>query len=442
MINFKSESANKTQQNNAKILFGSKGVTVLNKLEEYSKEKALSTVGIDAVLEVLKTKYTELLEKFAASKTGKTLASNCKKLASAKTFAAIIKNTKAIKVLKSFDKFSTVSSPVKLEDQSPAVKDFGSILASLYAKDSWEEYTAEVENLTQTKVKEAGIADNGADEGLYVTLKNGNTAYFVGKSASKRFFRKLGVSVPVDLIYVDTMSKDGPYSGDPDIVPGTLLTAKTASQRAGLFKTFMTWFKQGVRATSTGHTKAKWVDMSPKGKATHYIERDIVAKLDSKNRFDLNDEETSDMVDLLKMSKVSGVEVIDRSGPAGGNPFVRIVGTRTALNDLINEFESEGDPDARNMMPIKPLKSKPNLKDLPRVTLRVNTRASAKGRETTSQINSAVKKASYYYVHNGATYLFDDKGVRVRPYVTAVSKTALKGLVKLPKSVVSVKPQK
>lgn len=112
MINFKSESANKTQQNNAKIMFGSKGVSILAKLEEYSKEKSLDTAGIDALLNVLKTKDTALLEKFVSSKTGKTLVSNCKKLASAKTFAAIIKNVKAIKPLKSFDKFTGAGSIV------------------------------------------------------------------------------------------------------------------------------------------------------------------------------------------------------------------------------------------------------------------------------------------------------------------------------------------
>lgn len=106
MINFKSESANKTQQNNAKILFGKTGLTVLKKLEEYSKEKQLDTSGIDALLEVLKTKDTPVLEKFASSKTGKTLVTNCKQLAKAKSFAAIMKNIKAIKPLKSFDKFN------------------------------------------------------------------------------------------------------------------------------------------------------------------------------------------------------------------------------------------------------------------------------------------------------------------------------------------------
>lgn len=219
MITMKSESANKTQQNNAKILFGSKGVSVLTKLEEYSKEKALDTAGIDAVLDVLKTKDATLLQKFADSKTGKTLAKNCKQLAAAKTFTAIIKNIKQIKVLKSFDKFGAVPS-------------------------------------------------------------------------------------------------------------------------------------------KTPNSKANWADLSPKGKKpTHYIERDIVAELDSKNRFNLNDDATSDLVDLLKMSKVSGVEVIKRVGPGGGNPFVRILGNENTLGELINHFESEGDVDARATMPIKPLES-------------------------------------------------------------------------------------
>jgi hypothetical protein len=107
MINFKSESANKTQQNNAKILFGKTGVKVLSKLEEYSKERLFHTVGIDALLNVLKTKDTALLEKFANSQTGKTLVEKCKKLANAKTFNSIIENAKSIKPLKSFDKFNT-----------------------------------------------------------------------------------------------------------------------------------------------------------------------------------------------------------------------------------------------------------------------------------------------------------------------------------------------
>lgn len=126
MVTLKSESANKTQQNNAKILFGSKGVAILAKLETFSKEKTLATTGVDAVLNVLKTKDTALLEKFANSKTGKTLAKNCRQLAAAKTFDAIMKNIKQIKPLKSFDKFT---SPVK------AVKGKGDIRVGLITED-------------------------------------------------------------------------------------------------------------------------------------------------------------------------------------------------------------------------------------------------------------------------------------------------------------------
>tara|TARA_Y100001963_G_C6770277_1_gene444527 strand:- start:866 stop:1609 length:744 start_codon:yes stop_codon:yes gene_type:complete len=244
MLIFKSESATKTQQNNAKILFGSKGIAVLAKLETYSKEKVLNTAGIDAVLDMLKTKDTALLEKFADSKTGKTLAKNCKQLAAAKTFTAIMKNVKQIKVLKSFDKFGTVSSEPSTR-RSHSVKGFADILSNLYGKD-WEERTALFNTMLGTSVNEAGIANDSIDEGLYIIMQDGNAAYYVKKTASKRFFQKLGVAKPVDLIYVDTLDGEGPYSGDPDIVPGTLMTAKTAAQRSKLFKTFLGWAKNGV----------------------------------------------------------------------------------------------------------------------------------------------------------------------------------------------------
>lgn len=117
--NFVSESGTKKQKENAKILFGSKGIAILAKLEVYSKEKLLDTAGIDAVLAALKSKDTTGLEKFASSAAGKKLAKDAMQLAKAKTFDAIIKNVKQIKATKALQTFV---SPLSAEPKAPVPK--------------------------------------------------------------------------------------------------------------------------------------------------------------------------------------------------------------------------------------------------------------------------------------------------------------------------------
>lgn len=114
-----SESASKKQQENAKILFGSKGVSILSKLEDYSKEKQLNTKGIDYLIGALKTKDTAALEKYAASAAGKKMVANVKKLASAKTFSAIMANIKSIKPNAALQKLSGATITPNMRTQKP-----------------------------------------------------------------------------------------------------------------------------------------------------------------------------------------------------------------------------------------------------------------------------------------------------------------------------------
>lgn len=97
-ITLKSESASKKAQNNAKTLFGTKGVSILSKLEEYKKERILNTDNLNTLLRILSESNLEYIEKFAQTSAGKNAAKTFKALADAKTFPAVMKALKAAKV--------------------------------------------------------------------------------------------------------------------------------------------------------------------------------------------------------------------------------------------------------------------------------------------------------------------------------------------------------
>lgn len=123
VVGVESSSASKLQQNNAKILFGRNAAKVLKALEVYSKEKMLDEDAVDGIKLMLlasKSKNTELLEKFAQSSPGKKLASNCLKLANAKTPAAMFAAIKSIKGTKGLNKIVAdvvENMPLKLPNQ-------------------------------------------------------------------------------------------------------------------------------------------------------------------------------------------------------------------------------------------------------------------------------------------------------------------------------------
>lgn len=243
MITLKSESANKTQQNNAKILFGSKGIGILSKLEEYNKEKVVNTDGIAALLEVLKTKDTALLEKFASSKTGKTLVSNCKKLASAKTFSAIMKNIKAIKPLKSFDKFiapaqtettdvkpnvrvdKPTADPLKfgIPDETDIFRDVMD-LSPKAASPSVGKYLGKILEIPTKLVKTGSIEDKPKFSGYSIILRSGAEVVFAESKESPIVRKRLGVRKRY-FFYVDDRSTGGPANGEPSPISGTMLEA-------------------------------------------------------------------------------------------------------------------------------------------------------------------------------------------------------------------------
>lgn len=111
-----SNSASKLQQNNAKILFGKRAAKILKAFETYSKEKVVNTEAVDAVMEVLKTKNTVDLEKFAKTNVGKKFASNALKLANAKSPVALFAAIKAFKFPKALEKAASVApAPTKTQ---------------------------------------------------------------------------------------------------------------------------------------------------------------------------------------------------------------------------------------------------------------------------------------------------------------------------------------
>lgn len=91
-----SESANKRQLENAKAVFGSKHVSIFGALEEASKEKILSTEGLDAFLAAFNLTTAEFEKASAKAQFTKAVADS-KLFVAAKTFSGKLKALKAIK---------------------------------------------------------------------------------------------------------------------------------------------------------------------------------------------------------------------------------------------------------------------------------------------------------------------------------------------------------
>lgn len=94
---YTSLSATKKQNSNAKVLFGSKGQSILSSLEAASKVKVLDTPAIDTILQWLKASDAAAVEKFASSASGKKLSQSCAAFAKNKTFEGKLNALKAIK---------------------------------------------------------------------------------------------------------------------------------------------------------------------------------------------------------------------------------------------------------------------------------------------------------------------------------------------------------
>lgn len=133
---YTSLSATKKQSSNAKVLFGSKGQSILSSLEAAAKVKVLDTPTVDALLQWLKASDVAAVEKFASSASGKKLSQACAAFAKNKTFEGKLNALKAIKFKDQAakkpvsDKNSTelVRGPMKVElDLAIAVGSKGQI---------------------------------------------------------------------------------------------------------------------------------------------------------------------------------------------------------------------------------------------------------------------------------------------------------------------------
>lgn len=107
--NLVSESASKKTVANAKILFGSKGASILKSLEELSKAKPLSTPGLDMLIILLSKREPHTFEKLSSTASGKNLVKAAKALASAKTPASMLK------AIKPFTKIPKIIDTVKYD---------------------------------------------------------------------------------------------------------------------------------------------------------------------------------------------------------------------------------------------------------------------------------------------------------------------------------------
>lgn len=95
-----SESATKKQNANAKVLFGTKGETIVSAIETLTKSKELDTSNLAHVMEVLKDDAKTV--KYASNAVGKKNVLALKLLLKAKTVFAAIDVIAKVKVPKAF----------------------------------------------------------------------------------------------------------------------------------------------------------------------------------------------------------------------------------------------------------------------------------------------------------------------------------------------------
>lgn len=116
-----STSASKKQIKGAKILFGSKGESIIKSLEEASKSKFLATGQVDALLDWLKGADEAAVQKYADSAAGKKLVAPAKAYANNKSFDGKMKALAAIKFKAPTAKGTStgVAGKVKLPKRGP-----------------------------------------------------------------------------------------------------------------------------------------------------------------------------------------------------------------------------------------------------------------------------------------------------------------------------------
>ncbi|MGL5013279.1 MAG: hypothetical protein ACRC6V_03190 [Bacteroidales bacterium] len=221
--------------------------TMADTLVNLSKEKALVTPAIDAFLEFAKTAKQPDIEKAIKSKTVQNLKPVLVSIVKNKTFAGTIAAVKKFKFKAPVSKPATAKAPVSKPATAKApVSKPATAKAPLARSASKEKVLSSYANFTQylvdneedsnyakdfnlllgIKTKEAGIADNGDEEGIYAKhMKTRATIYLLDPRSSPDVIKLLGKKVKPNycLVYTDTFENEGPFNGMPSPVPGTAI---------------------------------------------------------------------------------------------------------------------------------------------------------------------------------------------------------------------------
>lgn len=107
-----SQSATKTQQSNADVIFGKSNTKIMNALEALSKHRLLVTTSLDSFLDLLKSDVSQV-EAFKGTASGKKFLVDLKKFLLSKTYATSLKSLAALNSSKALDKFNTSKPTVE-----------------------------------------------------------------------------------------------------------------------------------------------------------------------------------------------------------------------------------------------------------------------------------------------------------------------------------------
>lgn len=238
-----STSATARQQSNAKAVFGSKSVSILKALEEVSKEKTLSTPGLDAFLADLKLSG-EAFEKVSSKAAFTKAVVAAKAFVAAKTFTAKIAALKSLKY--SASKSASDVLPVPAAKQNSKLNQMTKLTAeqSVPAKNLGELYDrlqelADGDLTTDTRLLNATIGKNKMTEIQSAADGDGEMGIVIGtskhevtiihKKEAPDLFNKVaklsGMTVLSNFIIFADKSTDGPFFSEKlKLVPGSALT--------------------------------------------------------------------------------------------------------------------------------------------------------------------------------------------------------------------------
>lgn len=251
-----STSASKKQINSAKILFGSKGESIIKALEEASKSKFLATEQIDNLLAWLKQADEEAVQKYAGSAVGKKIVAPAKAYAANKSFDGKLKALAAIKfkaptargpkagadigsVEKVGAKPSTKKKPEHETDLAPlfTAHDMGTDPSHPAVRKAFKQ----VFGVTSGAQGTGSIGSSNMDEGVYFERTKSKASTYLLYEVTSDLARELGLPASSKyVVYTDSYMQEGPFDGNVDPVNKPKAFAQYKSAKAEFIKQIKT----------------------------------------------------------------------------------------------------------------------------------------------------------------------------------------------------------